>query len=197
LVDGRANRALIEHLIHREADTQGYAEPPVINWLDDPFDAFEYLNRLGLDDLLQVDATRLWRRAGPAMDFDEDRLDSAAVLGSRIAGLVRSEEHDKAFMAPKLLSKARVMAENASAENVFEVRAVAAQIGWLETCMPVVAARAVVDVELLVSSGFAELDEAIDHQLRAFEAYELGLLATWETPGAIVCLLHDPSAKIA
>ena len=99
------------------------------------------------------------------------------------------------LMAPKLLSKARVMAENASAEAVFKVRAVAAQIGWLETCMPVVAARAVIDVELLLSSGAAE--EAIHHQLRAFEAYELGLLATWETPGAIVCLLHDPSAKIA
>ena len=115
LVDGRTNRALIENLIHQEAETLGYAEPPVIKWLADPFDAFEYLSRLGLDELLQVDATRLWRRAGPAMDFDDDRLNSAAVLGSGTAGLVRSAEHDSALMAPKLLSKARVMAESASA----------------------------------------------------------------------------------
>jgi hypothetical protein len=89
-------------------------------------------------------------------------------------------------MAPKLLSKARVMAENASADTVFKVRAVAAQIGWLETCMPVVAAQAVADVELFLSAGVPE--KSIDHQLRAFEAYELGLLATWQTPGAIVCV---------
>ena len=86
------------------------------------------------------------------------------------------------LMAPKLLSKARVMAENASAEAVFKVRAVAAQIGWLETCIPVVAAQAVTDIELFLSSGASE--ESIHHQLRVFEVYELGLLATWETPTA-------------
>jgi hypothetical protein len=183
----RADTARIERLIHQEFVTQRYANPPVIKWLADPFDAFAYLSRLGLDELLQVDTTHLWRRAGPPMDVDEDRLNSAAVLGGWIAGLVRSAEHDNALMAPKLLSKARVMAENASAEAVFKVRAVAAQIGWLETCMPVVAAQAVTDVELLLSSGVSE--ESIHHQLRVFEAYELGLLATWETPtGVILCV---------
>jgi hypothetical protein len=59
LVNGRANRTPIEHLLHQEADTQGYGEPPVIKWLADPFEAFEHLSRLGLDELLQVDATRL------------------------------------------------------------------------------------------------------------------------------------------
>jgi hypothetical protein len=168
LVAGRANRALIERLIHKEVITQGYANPPVIKWLADPFDAFEYLSRPGLDELLQVDATRLWRRAGPPMSSDDDRLDSAAVLGSRIAGLVRSAEHDNALMAPKLISKARVMAENASAEAVFKVRAVAAQIGWLETCIPAVTAKAVTDVELFLSSGASKV--SVHHQLRVFEA---------------------------
>jgi hypothetical protein len=120
------------------------------------------------------------------MDFDEDRLNSAAVLGSRIAELVRSEEHDSALMAPKLISKARAMAENASAEAVFKVRAVAAQIGWLETCIPVVAAQAVTDIELHLSAGSSE--EAIHHQLNVFEAYELGLLAMWEMPDAVICV---------
>jgi hypothetical protein len=186
LVDGRANTALIERLIHLEGVTQGYANPPIIKWLTDPFDAFVYLSRLGLDELLQMDTTRLWRRAGPQIPADEDRLNSAAVLGGWIAGLVRSAEHDNALMAPKLLSKARVMAQNAPAEAVFKVRAVAAQIGWLETCIPVVAAQAVTDIELLLSSGAS--DESIHHQLNVFEAYELGLLATWETTDAVICV---------
>jgi hypothetical protein len=185
-VDGRANTAPIERLIHQEILTQGCANPPVIKWQADPFDAFAYLSRLGLDELLQVDTTRLWRRAEPQMPADHDRLNSHLVLGGWIAGLVRSAEHDNALMAPKLLSKARVMAENASADTVFKVRAVAAQIGWLETCIPVVAAQAVTDIELLLSSGVS--GESIHHQLRVFEAYELGLLATWETPDAVICV---------
>ena len=47
-------------------------------------------------------------------------------------------EHDNAVIAPKLLAKAQVMAENSSAEAVFKVRGVPAQIGRLETCVPVV-----------------------------------------------------------
>jgi hypothetical protein len=50
------------------------------------------------------------------------------------------------------------------------------------------AAEAVANVELLLSSGACEHDEPISHQLRVFEAYELGLLATWETPAAIICV---------
>ena len=190
LVDGRANAALIERLIHQETVTRGYANPPVIKWLDDPFEAFAHLSRLDLDELLQMGNAQLWRRAGPAVDMDDDRLNSAAVLGGWIAGLVRSEEYDNALMAPKLLSNARARAENASAEAVFKVRAVAAQIGWLETCIPAVAAQAVTDVELLLSLGVPE--KAIHHQLNVFEVYELGLLATWETPDAVICVLRHP-----
>jgi hypothetical protein len=80
------------------------------------------------------------------------------------------------------------MAENASAKAVFEVRAVAAQIGWLETCIPLAAAQAVANVELFLSSGISEQDGLMLHQLRVFEAYELGLLATWETPDALICV---------
>jgi hypothetical protein len=65
------------------------------------------------------------------------------------------------------------MAANASAEAVFQVRAVA-------------------DVELLLSSDFSEHDESVHHQLRVFEAYELGLLATWETPDALICVEIAP-----
>jgi hypothetical protein len=90
--------------------------------------------------------------------------------------------------APKLLAKSKAKAGSASVEASFEVRAVAAQIGWLETCVPIAAADAVANVELILSSGLSEHDEPIHDQLRVFEAYELGLLATWETPAAIICV---------
>ncbi|WP_426530478.1 hypothetical protein [Bradyrhizobium sp. McL0615] len=184
--DGRANTASIERTIRDVARVRGCANPPVIKWRTDPFEAYAYLSQLGLDELLQMNNAQLWCRAGPKVELDDDRLNSAAVLGGVIGDTMRSSDHDRLLMAPKLFAKARAGAENASAEAVFKVRAVAAQVGWLETCLPVVAAQAVIDIELLLSSGASK--ESIHHQLRVFEAYELGLLATWETPGAIVCV---------
>jgi hypothetical protein len=111
---------------------------------------------------------------GTSSPLDEESLNRSLVLGGLVADIVGVEHHDRALMAPKLLAKSKAMAGNASVEASFEVRAVAAQIGWLENCMPVAAAEAVANVELLLSSGFSEHDEPIHHQLRVFEAYELG-----------------------
>jgi hypothetical protein len=185
-IDRRANTAIIERLIRDVARAQGCAKTPVIKWLADPFEAYAYLSQLGFDELLQMNNAQLWRRAGSKVDLDDDRLNSHLILGEVIGDTVRASDHDRLLMAPKLLSKARVMAENPSAEAVFKVRAVAAQIGWLETCIPVVAAQAVTDVELFCSAGGSE--ETKGHQLRVFEAYELGLLATWETPSVVICV---------
>jgi hypothetical protein len=135
-----------------------------------------------------MDATGLWRRARPSSPLDEELLDRSLVLGGLVGDIVGVEDQDRALMAPKLLAKPRAMAGNASVEASFEVRAVSAQIGWLETCVPVAAAEAVANVELFLSSGFSAQDEPVHHQLRVFEAYELGLLATWETPAAIICV---------
>jgi hypothetical protein len=146
------------------------------------------LSRYGLDALLQMGSAGLWRRAGPSPPSDDRSLDLSLVLGGVVADIVGAEEHDRVLMAPKLLSKSRAMAGNASAEAVFEVRAVAAQIGWLETCMPIAVVQAVANVELFLSSGISEQDGLMLHQLRVFEAYELGLLATWETPDALICV---------
>jgi hypothetical protein len=153
----------------------------------DPSGAFDHLSRYGLDALLRMGTASLWRRAAPSVGFDDQSLDLSFVLGRLVADIVRVEDHDRALMAPKLLAKSAAMAGNASAEAAVQVRAVAAQIGWLETSMPVAAAQAVADVELLMSSGFSEQDESLRHQLRVFEAYELGLLATWETADALIC----------
>lgn len=186
--DGRTDTSRIERVIHDTAFAQGFTESPVIKWLADPFSAFGYLSRYGLDALLQMGSASLWRRAGPSLPFDDRSLESSLVLGGVIADIVRLEDHDQALMAPKLLAKQQAMAGNAADEALFDVRAVAAQIGWLETCLPVDAAQAIANVELFLFAGFTERDESVQHQLRVFEAYELGLVATWETPAAIVCV---------
>lgn len=186
--DGRSNITSIERLIHDVAQAQGCTKSPVIKWLADPSCAFDRLNRYSLDELLRMGTASLWTSAGPSAHFDDRSLDLSLVLGEVVADMVGAAEHDRALMAPKLLSKRRATAGSASAEAIFRVRAVAAQIGWLETCMPVTAAQAVTNIELFLSSGVSEDDEPIHHQLRVFEAYELGLLATWETPGAVICV---------
>jgi len=140
-----------------------------------------------------MDTASLWRRGRPSSPVDEESLDRSLVLGGLVADIVGVEHHDRALMAPKLLAKSKAMAGNASIEASFEVRAVAAQIGWLETCLPVAAAEAVANVELFLSSGFSQHEEPIHHQLRVFEAYELGLLATWETPTAVICVPRSPA----
>jgi hypothetical protein len=50
------------------------------------------------------------------------------------------------------------------------------------------AAEAVSNVELLLGAGASEASMAIDHQLKIFESRECGLIATWETPDALVCV---------
>jgi len=80
------------------------------------------------------------------------------------------------------------MSANASDAEVFRVRAVSSQIGWLETSIADAAAQAISDVELLLSAGESEGSVAIDRQLKVFESYERGLLAMWETPVELICV---------
>jgi hypothetical protein len=94
---------------------------------------------------------RLWRSAGPSIAFDERSRDRSFVLGGLAVVIIGVEDHDRALMGPKLLAKSRAMSGNASGEALFEVRSVAAQIGWLETCIPVAAANAVANIELFLS----------------------------------------------
>jgi hypothetical protein len=174
----------IERVILDLVDASGRADKPVIKWLPDPFAARDFLSSHGLDELLRMGPTEIWRRRASPDPFDDRSLDLSFVLRGLVADIVGVEGHDRALMAPKLLAKFRAIAENASAEAIFQFRAIAAQIGWLETCLPVAAAQAVADIELFLSAGFAESDKQNYHQLKVFEAYELGLLATWETPDA-------------
>jgi hypothetical protein len=102
--------------------------------------------------------------------------------------LLGVDERDRLLMAPKLRAKSAATSASTSDGEVFRARAVSSQIGWLETSMADAAAEAVSIVELLQGAGAAEASVSIDHQLKVFESYERGLLATWETPAELICM---------
>jgi hypothetical protein len=182
------DRAMAERAIRQFADASGWTKLLVIKWLDAPTDAFDHLSRFGLDALLDMGTTGFWSRDQPPAPRDAETFDRAFEVRMTANGLLRVEDHDRMLMAPKLLAKSQAMSSNRSDEDVFRVRAVSAQIGWLETSMAEAAAKAVFNVELVLSAGASEGSVAIDNQLRIFESYEHGLLATWETPDALICV---------
>lgn len=137
---------------------------------------------------------RLWS-SPPALPVpDNDAAERSFELYWRATEVLGVEEHGRALLAPKLASKARAIASQFDAALISEAWAVAAEIGWIETSLPTVAARAIRTVEDLLSAGHAEGSMAIGHQLRVFEAFEHGLLATWETPEELVCLSESSRA---
>jgi hypothetical protein len=155
--------------------------------MDTPTDAFDHLSRLGLDELLDMGTSSFWRRAQPLVTRDVRQFDSAFEVRMMANELLGVEEQDQMLMAPKLRAKFWAVSASSSDEEVFRVRAISSQVGWLETSMADVAAQAVSNVELLLSSGVSESSVAIDNQLKIFESYECGLTATWETPDELIC----------
>lgn len=179
----------VERVIAETLAAQGCTRPPLMKWLPDPFSAFVHLRDYGLDELLKMAPTTLWSRAAlPTRADDRSLKNTRCVRFEVVWDIVGVEEHDLALMSPKLLAKSQAMAGGISAEDFFVVRAIAAQIGWLETCLPVAACHAIDEIDFLLTSGIPEDDELIRHFLRAFRAYELGLFATWETPAAVICV---------
>ena len=138
-----------------------------------------------------METANFWRGCLPAV-FDEDVLERSFDLRCLAAEVLRVDDWDRALMAPKLSAKSDAVAAGASADAIFEARAVAAQIGWLETSLPAAAVEALCNVEMLLCSGFSERSMPIYHQLLVFQAWEHGLLATWETPDALICVARLP-----
>jgi hypothetical protein len=182
------DRAVIEQKILQLTDSAGHAERPVIKWMDTPSDAFEYLSRFGLDALLDMGTTGFWRRSLRPEASDVGTFERAFEVRLMANELLGVEEQDRLLMAPKLHAKSQAMSPATSGSEVFRVRAVSSQIGWLETSLADVAAEAVSNVELLLVTGESEDSVAIHHQLKVFESYECGLLATWETPAELICV---------
>jgi hypothetical protein len=178
----------VERAVRRAAGGAGYDRSLVIKWLPGPAEAVDCLNRLGLDALLNMEGTRFWHVPGLDRPFDGNAFDRAFDVRCRSADVLRVEENDRALMVPKLAVKSSAIASGASPPELFVVRAKLAQVGWLETSWAAAAANAIFEIELALDAGEAEDCRLIDHQLRVFEAHESGLLATWETPDALICV---------
>jgi|SRR3984885_8778538 hypothetical protein len=176
------DRSKVERVIHQRAEYLGHRLPPVIKWLPNLQAAFNHLSRYNLADLLQMQNATLWREVGcPTMD--EETLGRWCAIRRLANDALRPDEHDRDFMAPKLVAK---QSPSANPEAAFEVRVIAAQIGWLETSIPDATVEALCRVEVLLSQGLSEASEPIYHQLAIIEAYQHGLLATWETPAELI-----------
>jgi hypothetical protein len=182
------NRVLVERTSQWIADASGWTKPLVIKWMDTPTDAFDHLSMMGLDALLDMGTASFWHRVQPPAPRDEETFDRAFEVRMVANELLGVEDHDRILMAPKLRAKSQATSANLSDREIFRIRAVSSQIGWLETSLAHVAAQAVANVEALLSTGASQTSVAIDHQMMVFETYERGLLATWETPDALICV---------
>jgi hypothetical protein len=178
------DRAKVERFICQRAEYLGHRLPPVIKWLPGPQAAFDHLSRHGLTNLLQMENAAFWRQSS-CPEMDDEILDRWCVVRRLATEGLRLDEHDRALMAPKLAAKRK---PSTDLDASFEARAVAAQIGWLETSIPDAAVEALCRVEVLLSQGYSEASEPVHHQLGIIEAYQHGLLATWETPDETVCV---------
>jgi hypothetical protein len=177
------DRLEAERVIRQRAELLGRSHPPVIKWLPGPQAAFDHLSRQGLTSLLQMESATFWRQPD-GLDIDQETLDRWCVVRRLATEVVRPDDHDRALMAPKLVAKQC----SADPDAAFEARAVAAQVGWLETSIPDATVEALCRVEVLLSQGLSEVSESVRHQLGIIEAYQHGLLATWETPAELVCV---------
>lgn len=193
----KPDRDLIEDTIKRRVEATAYKVAPV-KWLETAADAHAYLSDQGLEALLRADVTRFWR-------FDEsavlqrgfDYLESAYDAQGEAEGIFRVDEREADVSAPKQRAKARAIASNISTQDVFHTRAVSSQIGWLETVISRAAAYSIYQMELLLSSGISGDSASIGHLLGVIDAFERGLLATWETSDELVCVpIHPQSSKI-
>ena len=178
------DRSKVERFIRQRAEYLGHRLPPVIKWLPGPQAAFDHLSRHGLTNLLQMENAAFWRQSG-CPEMDEEILDRWCAISRLANDVLRPDEHDRALMAPKLVAK---QSPSANPDAAFEVRVFAAQIGWLETSIPDATVEALCRVEVLLSQGLSEASEPVHHQLEIIEAYQHGLLATWETPDEMVCV---------
>lgn len=186
-----ADKEAIERTIRQYADETGWTGPFVIEWIETPTDVHEYLASLGLDALLNMATANFWRRCVPPITHDENIFDRCFEAQAEAGHLLRVREFEHMLMAPKLEAKSMALSNKLPIEAIFKVRAISAQVGWLETSMATEAARAISNVETLLSTEASADTMAIHHYLRVFEAHEHGLLATWETAGALICAVRS------
>jgi hypothetical protein len=178
----------VERLIRLRAETLGYRKPPVIRWLPDSRAAFDYLRRYELADLLRMENATLWREEDLPAIKDDTILDRWCVTRRFATEALRPDDHDRALMAPKLEAKRQLIARGADLDAILEARTMTAQVGWLETSISAAAVGAISNIDLQLARGLSDVSVHLHHQLLVIEAYQHGLMATWETPTELVCV---------
>jgi hypothetical protein len=179
------DRPRVERVVLKLAGERGR---PIIKWMDSPECVFEHLRRYPLNDLVQMPIAHFWAASPSGLVQDYAQLERSLdfyVLANRLLGV---EEQCGELLGARLDFRARLIGATPDPAAAFDARVLAAEIGWIETSLPAVAARAIRAVEDLLLAGHAESSESIYHQLMVFDAFEHGLLATWETPEELVCL---------
>jgi hypothetical protein len=175
----------IERLVRRTAGASG--SPPVIKWMPSPADAFDHLRKLNSSDL-GMSLAALWRVRELCPPCNEDAFERSFKVRQLASEILRPEEHDLILMAPKLRAISEAKRTGASPTELRRVSAACFEIGWLETSLPAVATESICAIEALLVSGAQPGSDAVRDRMRVFEAYQLGLLATWETPAELICV---------
>jgi hypothetical protein len=181
----RVDADAIARVIRQTAEASGGL--PVIKWMARPADAFDHLRKLNSSDL-GTELAALWRVRRSYPPCDEDAFERSFRVRQLASDILRPDEHDRILMAPKLRSISEAKRAGASPAELRRVRAACFEMGWLETSLPAVATESICAIEALLVSGAQPGSDAVRDRLRTFEAYELGLLATWETPAELICV---------
>jgi hypothetical protein len=182
----------IERIIRRMA--RASKAPPVIKWMASPADAFDHLRRLNSSDL-GTGLAALWRVRRSCPPCNEEAFERSFRVRQLASEILRHDEYDRTLMAPKLRSISEARRAGASPTELRRVRAASFEIGWLETSLPAVATESICAIEALLGSDAQPGSDAVRDRLRTFEAYELGLLATWETRTEIICVPSTPLSR--
>jgi hypothetical protein len=188
----RVDTDAIERVICRMAKTS--RGKPVIRWMANPADAFAHLRKLNSSEL-GTSLAALWRVRRSRPPCNEDAFERSFRVRELASEILRPEEHDRILMAPKLSAISETRRAGACPAELKRVRAACFEIGWLETSLPAVATESICAIEALLASGEQPGSDAVLGRLRTFEAYELGLLATWESPTEIICVLRLPLSQ--
>jgi hypothetical protein len=181
----RVDTDAIERVIRQTAEASG--GPPVIKWMPSPADAFDHLRKLNSSDL-GTSLAALWRVRRSCPPRNEDAFERSFRVRQLASEILRPDDHDRTLMAPKLNAISEAKRAGASPAELRRVRTACFEIGWLETSLPAVATESICAIEALLVSGARPGSDAVRFRLRTFEAYELGLLATWETPAELICV---------
>jgi hypothetical protein len=175
----------IERVIRRPAEAFG--RPPFIKCMPSPEDAFDHLRKFNASGL-GTSLAALWRVRRSCPPCNEEAFERSFRVRELASEILRPDAHDRILMAPKLSAISETRRAGASPADLQRVRAACFEIGWLETSLPAVATESICAIEALLASGEQPGSDAVICRLRTFEAYELGLLATWETPDELICV---------